>query len=138
MTAVQMPTECPKCGGSEFYDNRAENAERVARGEKARPNFKCKNRSCDYAQWPPKQANGRPPVQQAPKPQAAPSAYVGDLPGDAGAVDFQSLCKRYAECVGYVVNQIVPALTAKDIGVDPATVSSMAAAIWIERNKRNV
>lgn len=45
---------CPKCGGTQLYDNRAENAQRVARGEKARPDFKCRKRDCDGVIWPPK------------------------------------------------------------------------------------
>jgi phage RecT family recombinase len=41
---------CPKCGAG-MYDNRKENAERKARGEKPRPDFKCKNRQCDGVIW---------------------------------------------------------------------------------------
>ena len=123
-----------------MWDNRA-----TKRNPRA-PDFKCRNRTCEGAVWPEKgqASNGQAPVQQAARPQAArpqaaPSAYVGELPGETimGA-DFATLCKRYAECVGYVVNEIAPALEKRQIGIDPETVSSMAACLWIERNKRNV
>ena len=42
---------CPKCGGG-MYDNRAENAERVAGGLKARPAFACKDKTgCKHVVW---------------------------------------------------------------------------------------
>lgn len=41
-------TECPKCGGP-LYDNRADKAS----GAKSRkwPDFKCQDKSCDWAEW---------------------------------------------------------------------------------------
>lgn len=42
---------CPKCGGR-MYDNRAENATRIAAGKKARPDFKCAARACAEVIWP--------------------------------------------------------------------------------------
>lgn len=51
--AADLPS-CPKCGGTNLWDNRAENAARAARGEKARPDFKCKAQGCDGVIWPPK------------------------------------------------------------------------------------
>jgi hypothetical protein len=42
---------CPKCGGSSMYDNREENARRLARGQKARPDFKCQQPDCDGVVW---------------------------------------------------------------------------------------
>lgn len=42
---------CPKCGNG-MYDNRAENAERVAAGQKARPAFACKDKTgCKHVVW---------------------------------------------------------------------------------------
>lgn len=60
---------CPKCGGA-MWDNREsnapKNAERKAQGKGALPDFKCKDKECDGAVWPPKDgANG------AAKPQPA-------------------------------------------------------------------
>lgn len=43
--------DCPNCG-SEMWDNRAKNRERVAKGLKPTPDFKCK--SCEHVIWPPK------------------------------------------------------------------------------------
>jgi hypothetical protein len=41
---------CPKCGGR-CFDNRAENDARAARGEKLRPDWKCRARECDGVIW---------------------------------------------------------------------------------------
>lgn len=76
MTATEMA--CPKCGGP-CWNNVRENDARIANGEKARPDFKCKNRACDGAIWRPKNGNGRPPVQ-AQTPQ--PISYGDPLPGE--------------------------------------------------------
>lgn len=81
MTAT-IPETCPKCGGSTFFDNRAENAERIAQGQKARPDWKCRNQSCDWVQWPPKTGATKP----FPKPPAkvaynTPVALPGEFDG---------------------------------------------------------
>lgn len=47
-------TECPSCGAG-VYDNRSKNAERVAKGEKPMPIFKCKS-DCGWIKWPPRPA----------------------------------------------------------------------------------
>lgn len=45
---------CPKCGG-EVWDNRQENLKRVAKGQKERPEFSCKDKDgCGWIQWPEK------------------------------------------------------------------------------------
>lgn len=41
---------CPKCDGP-MYNNVAENDMRVARGEKMRPDYKCKKTTCDGLIW---------------------------------------------------------------------------------------
>jgi hypothetical protein len=51
--AIDSP-ECPKCGKGNLYDNRAENDARAARGEKLRPDWKCRDRACDGVLWRPK------------------------------------------------------------------------------------
>lgn len=47
-------TECPSCGTKPVYDNRAKNKERVAKGEKAMPEWKCPK--CDWLKWAPRLA----------------------------------------------------------------------------------
>jgi hypothetical protein len=42
---------CPKCRGSNMYDNREVNAQRIAAGKKARPDFKCMEQGCDGVIW---------------------------------------------------------------------------------------
>src|SRR5262245_30541962 len=51
-------TECPNCGG-EIYDNSAKPFN--AQG-KRRPLYKCKDDSCGWVKWPPKEqrAGGKP------------------------------------------------------------------------------
>jgi ssDNA-binding Zn-finger/Zn-ribbon topoisomerase 1 len=54
--AADVPP-CPKCKGV-MWDNRQQNAERLAKGEKQRPDFACKDRqNCDGVIWPPRDAN---------------------------------------------------------------------------------
>ena len=49
MTAPPIPDACPLCTG-ELYDNRARKA---AGGMKPNaPDFKCKNATCGWLQWP--------------------------------------------------------------------------------------
>jgi hypothetical protein len=126
-TTTQPMVACPKCQGP-TWDNRA------TKKNPSAPDFKCRDRSCDGVIWPPRQAkqggNGQPPVQQ--KPVAAPSAYVGDLPGDAGPVDFGVLCERYLECARFVAASKIPAAS------DPQAFASIVATIFIARNQRNV
>lgn len=43
--------QCPKCG-SNVWDNREENAQRVAQGAKPRPEFKCADQACGWLKWP--------------------------------------------------------------------------------------
>ena len=129
MNGTTNAVACPKCGGP-TWDNR------TTKKNPAAPDYKCRDRSCDGVIWPPKQ-NGRAPVQQAPKQTAPASAYVGDLPGDpapapARSPEFAALCERYLECARFVAGIKIPATD------DPQAFASMVAAIFIERNKRNV
>mgnify|MGYP003131837231 FL=1 len=43
--APGMPKNCPDCGGTEFWDNRAD------KPSPRHPDFKCKNRDCKKAFW---------------------------------------------------------------------------------------
>lgn len=38
LAAAEPPTQCPECGGKEWYDNRSDE----------KPNFRCKNKNCGY------------------------------------------------------------------------------------------
>jgi len=46
---------CPKCSG-DLWDNRAENDARLAKGEKLRPDYKCRDNACAGVVWRPKAA----------------------------------------------------------------------------------
>jgi transposase len=68
--------QCPECGSENLYDNRRENDERIARGEKPRPDWKCK--ACDHVIWRPKAQAGRKPAAQ----QKQGFSVGGPLPGE--------------------------------------------------------
>jgi hypothetical protein len=130
---------CPKCGGQELYDNRAENAERVARGEKARPAFKCKDSACAGVIWGPKSS----PAKASPVKVAQ---SFGTLPGDeeeaqelrqATTVDaFDEIASRHAKCLKHVVKHVVPWLEKEGITTDAQAVSALTAQLFIELNRR--
>ena len=43
--------KCGDCNGP-VYDNRQRNKERLAKGERPMPEFKCRDESCGWKQWP--------------------------------------------------------------------------------------
>ena len=49
------PSECPECGGP-IYDNRAGKLNGTVPAK--RPDFKCKDPTCDWAQWDRKKKHG--------------------------------------------------------------------------------
>lgn len=51
--------KCAKCG-SDMWDNRGKNEERLAQGLKAMPDYKCKN--CDQVIWPSRDNSKPTPV----------------------------------------------------------------------------
>ena len=55
--------KCPKCG-SDTWDNREKNVERVAQGLKPTPEFKCKA-ECGWIQWPDKTAKAEVKAEMA-------------------------------------------------------------------------
>lgn len=59
--ATGSPMDCPDCGEA-VWDNRAENDAREERGEKRRPDFKC--RKCEWIQW-----NAETPVKDEFEPR---------------------------------------------------------------------
>lgn len=69
---IEEGPACPKCGGADLWDNRAENDARAARGEKMRPDYKCKKSGCDGVIWRPKEGKAAKPRAVRPAPAAAP------------------------------------------------------------------
>lgn len=61
--------QCPKCEG-QMWDNRQQNVERVAKGLKRTPDFKCKNEECGHVIWPPKDKTATAPKTNGITPQA--------------------------------------------------------------------
>lgn len=114
-------TECPSCGGA-IYDNRRKNTERIAAGQKAMPDFSCKDKEgCGWKKWPPKNAvrpSASPPVS---KPTAHHPGYT--LPQLATLYD-QLLCKA----VSIVDKRLSPTLTkSADVYLSAAATMYIAA-----------
>lgn len=77
---------CPRCGG-EMWDNR------VGKRNPRAPDFKCKDRSCDAAIWPPRSASAAAPERSTPGPaQSPPSAGSRRAAVDARDADGLPLC----------------------------------------------
>lgn len=70
--------KCPKCG-SETWDNREKNVERIAQGLKPTPEFKCKA-ECGWLQWPDKTAKAQVKAEMAED-----QAYINSLSQTAPA-----------------------------------------------------
>ena len=74
-TSESKVPPCPKCGGR-MYDNRAENAVRVAAGKKSRPDFKCADRACGEVIWPaPQRKASRKAAESEPANDVPPWDY---------------------------------------------------------------
>ncbi len=43
----EIPTFCKDCGKTEFWDNRVQNDDKITKGKKIGPDFKCKNKECE-------------------------------------------------------------------------------------------
>ena len=65
-----MPHKCPDCGGTEFWDNRAD------KPSPRHPDFKCKNRDCKKAFWVnSKQENAQQARQESASSQSLKSVF---------------------------------------------------------------
>ena len=65
-----MPHKCPDCGGTEFWDNRAD------KPSPRHPDFKCKNRDCKKAFWVnSKQENAQQARQESASSQRLKSVF---------------------------------------------------------------
>lgn len=120
---------CPKCGG-DVYDNRADKAS----GEKSAkwPDFKCKDKTCDWAQWPEKPKQTKAQVQAfTPAQQRIVDAAAAEAPrvGDRHAY----LTALYWQCF----DEILAGLKTRAIssGFPAAEISAMTSTLFIARSK---
>jgi hypothetical protein len=75
-----MPAKCPDCGGTEFWDNRAD------KPSPRHPDFKCKNRDCKKAFWVnSKQDNAKEARQESSSNESLKSVF--DMGSDDGGQD---------------------------------------------------
>lgn len=143
--------QCPKCGGP-CWDNR------VGKKNPKAPDFKCRDRSCDGVIWPPKQSNGRPPVQQA-QPVSV-GGYSTDgrdfLDGQTGheaatvtaiqhsvrtpqqAERMAQLAGLYAQCLVIACDNVPKALETVGVKPDAQTIVAAAATLLIAADKRGI
>lgn len=103
---------CPKCGGR-TWDNR------LTKRNPKQPDFKCRDRACDGAIWPPK---------NTPQPAAVSGTIAPSAPK-------KPIAQTYIETTDFVLATIVPKYEAKEIGVTPEAIASMVATIFIARRK---
>lgn len=142
MTATATGLVCPKCGSPNLWDNRAENAERVARGEKARPDWKCKDRNCDGVIWPPKggraaapKPNGKQPISiGAPIAGLDDEPYGTTLPIPPKPTLVTDEAERFRGAVLWVVQEIEPILREKGIGMSDDVAYKFAFSLWKGRS----
>jgi hypothetical protein len=129
---------CPKCGGSNMYDNREENAQRVATGQKARPDFKCKTAGCEGVIWPPR--NGAAP-RAAARPASTtkqPTNIGGPLPWEeqetgsapVARTDVPASFALYDRCFEHAFKVASAAKIT-----DQQAIASMAATLYIQAHK---
>lgn len=131
---------CPKCGGK-TWDNR------VSKKNPKAPDFKCRDKSCDGAVWPPK--NGAPVPQQAPQSTAhnyatspnAPAGFAAAL-GDQEADErqfvnavtlndrLQPLFALYSACLNNAVSE------AMTLQLPLEVIPQMAATLFIAAKDR--
>jgi hypothetical protein len=127
---------CPDCGGP-MWDNRADK-----RNPRA-PDFKCKNRVCDGAVWPPR--NGHAPstephrtIEVASDRLAASSSPPGQphcgalSDGDASADD--PTVTLYRASAAYVATTVCPVVTAAGVPLTGEAVAAMIATLFIARH----
>lgn len=123
-TAIRTTDEvmCPKCGGR-TWDNRS-----TKRNPKA-PDYKCRDRSCDGAVWPPKDQQNGGRAAQGKQGFSSGPALPGEMPAK-----LDILFALYGVCLGEAIQQ-AGKLDEAQIGSSPETVASMAATMFIAASK---
>lgn len=119
---------CPKCGGA-IYDNRADKAS----GAKTPkwPDFKCRSKTCDWAQWPPKA--GAAPVS-APIPSAPPSPSIATANGPVGPSPRDTLLiELYMDSLDRIMEKLKREKFVDLFHGD--AIAAMAATLFIARSK---
>ena len=131
--------QCPKCTGN-MYDNRAENDARLARGEKMRPDWKCKDKACDGVIWREKGAAAPKPAAPAAPAKAAYSAgpHIPAIDDEHPALPHEKLdhiFTVYKTCFKEA-HTIARAAFGDDVADD--TVAAMGATLLIAAQKAGV
>lgn len=145
--ATATEPACPKCAGV-MYNNVAENDARLAKGEKLRPDFKCKNKSCDGVIWRPKTAakpaynqTARQPISHGPtmpweeEQQQTERRFVDKVQAGDTSIEWVNVREKYVDTLQWVLENVEPVLAH----VNAPTVAELLAAtatLYIERNKK--
>jgi hypothetical protein len=136
-TQTTSGVACPICQGP-TYDNRAENDARLAKGEKLRPDHKCRNRSCDGAVWRAKPGAPPPPAATpyvAPIPAMVPMAQPVTPHTPPGFID---IAMTYEATLAHVLANVVPTFVARGIPVTMEGIAAIAAHLNITRSQKGV
>ena len=129
--------KCPKCG-NDTWDNR------VGKKNPKSPDYKCKDKACDGAIWPPRNCAPVPaqakqafssgplvpgidgPYQETGAPPAEPVVFGAKLNG---------LFTLYGVCMDEVLSAQVPKLNKADVGTTPEAIAAMCATLFIAASK---
>jgi hypothetical protein len=126
--------------------NYEENDARAAKGEKMRPDWKCRDRQCDGVIWRPKNGGMQKAGPTMPQPSVKPVATSGKEPYSSGpripAIDgpvdidkLSNLFNVYGACLDHVLSNVVPKLEKAQIGSSPESVGAMTATLLIQAAK---
>ena len=126
---------CPKCG-SEIWDNRSDKANGVKTAKW--PDFKCKDKACDWAQWPdkPKPNTALRPRIEEPEPLTVRPKALGAEPRMPWEPDERdaAICALFWNSVDAVL------LGVKERKLTdffhPENLCSLIATLYIQRSKR--
>lgn len=137
--------DCPKCGGN-TYDNRAENDARLAKGEKMRPDYKCKDKNCDGCVWRPKEGWGAKAATPAKPATASKEAHSSgplieglDDTGD-GLLPHEKLDRQFAVydlCFSHAM-ALYKAKIGQAVDDGAPAIASIAATLFIQAAKAGV
>jgi hypothetical protein len=99
------------------------------------PDYRCRDRACTGAIWPPK--DQRPAAAAPPPKQAfAPGPRITEMDGAPAFTEkLDELFGLYSACLDHVLSVEVPKLDAAKIGASPESVSAMTSTLLIQAAK---
>lgn len=128
--------QCPKCGGTEFWDNR--HSKKNPNG----PDYRCKREQCGGAIWLTPKGSTPAPTAPASTPAAARPGRDEHSPYSAGALDDRDV-ELMGQCLTAGMELILCAITdldrrapGNDIAFTSDNICSVAAGLFIQTRRR--